>query len=61
MGIVTGIGRDAKGEYYLTIEGNTSASDGSNRDGGEVAAHKRYRGPHQGFEELGFANPFPMT
>lgn len=50
--------RDAGGEYYTTVEGNTSASDGSNRDGGEVASHKRYRGTHGGLEEIGFATPF---
>lgn len=59
MVYVSGIGSDSKGHFYMTIEGNTSALDGSNRDGGEVAVHKRYRGTHSGLEELGFANPFP--
>lgn len=57
MGYVKKVSLD--GKWYETIEGNTSAADGSNRDGGEVAEHKRPRGDHQGFEELGFATPFP--
>jgi hypothetical protein len=58
---VTGTGKDSGGEFYNTIEGNTSAVDGSNRDGGEVARHKRYRGTHGRLEELGFATPFPVV
>lgn len=57
MVIVTGVGEDAGGKFYTTIEGNTSSSDNTNRNGGEVATHKRYR-HGKGFEEIGFATPF---
>jgi hypothetical protein len=58
MVLVVDTGRDDKGEYYITIEGNTRSNNPAERNGGEVAMHKRYRGNLNGFEELGFASPF---
>ena len=58
---VVSVGKDSKGIFVDTIEGNTSSNDPKSRNGGEVASHRRYiEDKNSNFEVLGFATPFPV-
>lgn len=56
VGIVTGV--DLASQTFSTVEGNTSAGPGLDRDGGGVYEKIRSLGGEPGFMLLGFLDPF---
>ena len=56
----TGVVLSAMGEIIKTVEGNTSAGPGINRNGDGVYSRGRSKTPVGSLQIVGFLNPFPQ-